>query len=122
MTEITTDQSLAMLAALAQETRLEAFRLLVAEGPDGLPAGDVARIVGVPSNTMSTPLAILERAGLIASQRSGRSIVYSARLDAMKALVLYLVQDCCKGQPGLCGEVAAMLDPASSCARPETQH
>lgn len=100
-----------MLAALSQETRLEVFRRLVVAGPDGLAAGDISRTLGVPSNTMSTHLAILERSGLVVSMRMGRSIIYSANLDAMKGLVLYLVQDCCKGQPGLCDDVAAMLAP-----------
>lgn len=100
---------LATLSALAQETRLASFRALVEAGPDGLAAGDIARHIGTPSNTMSTHLGILERAGLIRSRRAGRSIIYSADLDAMQGLVLYLVQDCCHGSPGLCRSTAELL-------------
>lgn len=107
---------LATLGALAQETRLAAFRALVAEGPAGLPAGEVARIIGTPSNTMSTHLSILERSGLISSRREGRSIIYTANLDAMQNLVVYLVQDCCNGNPGMCNSVAEMLSHGASCA------
>ncbi|ODT13556.1 MAG: hypothetical protein ABS35_37595, partial [Kaistia sp. SCN 65-12] len=85
MVELETKNTLAMLAALSQETRLEVFRRLVVAGPDGLAAGDISRTLGVPSNTMSTHLAILERSGLVVSMRMGRSIIYSANLDAMNA-------------------------------------
>lgn len=85
------------LGALSQETRLEAFRTLVRHEPEGLPAGEIARQLSVPQNTMSTHLAILVNAGLAVSRREGRSVVYRARLAAMEGLVGYLLKDCCQG-------------------------
>lgn len=85
------------LGALSQETRLEAFRTLVRHEPEGLPAGDIARLLSVPQNTMSTHLAILVNAGLAVSRREGRSVVYRARLATMEGLVGYLLKDCCQG-------------------------
>ncbi len=88
--------------ALAQPTRLEAFRLLVKQEPDGLPAGEIARRLDVPHNTMSTHLAILTRAGLISVERHSRSMIYRVELAAVRKLVLFLLKDCCNGQPELC--------------------
>lgn len=85
------------LGALSQETRLEAFRTLVRHEPEGLPAGEIARLLSVPQNTMSTHLAILVNAGLAVSRREGRSVVYRARLATMEGLVGYLLKDCCQG-------------------------
>lgn len=80
--------AIAALAALAQSTRLDSFRLLVRHEPDGLPAGEIARLVGVPQNTMSSHLAILSRAGLVRAERQSRSIHYRADLEALGALTL----------------------------------
>lgn len=85
------------LGALSQETRLEAFRTLVRHEPEGLPAGEIARQLSVPQNTLSTHLAILVNAGLAVSRREGRSVVYRARLATMEGLVGYLLKDCCQG-------------------------
>jgi ArsR family transcriptional regulator len=104
------------LAALAQPTRLSAFRLLMTHEPDGLPAGDVARLLDVPQNTMSTHLAILERARLIASERHGRSIVYRAGLDTVREVTSFLVNDCCGGRPELCEPLVAEFTP---CCTPK---
>jgi ArsR family transcriptional regulator len=104
------------LAALAQTTRLETFRLLVQHEPDGLPAGEVARQLGVPQNTMSVHLAVLARAGLAVSERQGRSIVYRADLERLQALTLYLVKDCCGGKAEQCAPLIAALAP---CCPPE---
>lgn len=98
-------------AALAQGTRLETFRLLVRHEPDGLPAGEIARRIDVPQNTMSTHLAILARAGLVRSERHGRSIVYRADIAALRDLTLYLVKDCCAGRSDLCAPLIAELTP-----------
>lgn len=106
------------LSALAQSTRLAAFRLLVAHEPHGLPAGEVARRLDVPQNTMSSHLAILDRAGLISSERKGRVITYRASLGQVQALTAFLVQDCCGGRPELCLPLLAELAPSSP--RPET--
>src|SRR5690554_6991589 len=91
--------ALASFTALSQETRLQAFRLLVRHEPEGLAAGETARQLGVPHNTMSAHLAVLVRAGLAASQRQSRSIIYRANLDHMKETIQFLVRDCCAGHP-----------------------
>lgn len=99
------------LAALAQPTRLDAFKLLVRHEPDGLPAGDVAAALDVPHNTMSTHLAILARAGLIESERQGRTIRYRADLGQVRAVVAFLLKDCCGGRAELCAPLVADLTP-----------
>lgn len=104
------------LAALAQTTRLDTFRLLVKHEPDGLPAGDVAKALAVPANTMSTHLAVLTRAGLIAAERRGRSIVYRADLVRFRAVVVFLLTDCCDGRAEVCAPLIADLTP---CCPPE---
>ena len=80
------------LAALAQDTRLDTFRLLVKQEPEGLAAGAIARQLGVPHNTMSSHLAILTRAGLIGAERQSRSIVYRACLNQFRELTLFLIR------------------------------
>lgn len=97
------------LGALAQETRLDTFRLLVRHEPDGLAAGEVARQLEVPQNTMSAHLAILSRAGLVRAERQSRSIIYRADLDALRGMMLFLVKDCCGGRTELCRPLAASL-------------
>ncbi|RUR30728.1 ArsR/SmtB family transcription factor [Vreelandella nanhaiensis] len=89
-------------AALSQETRLEAFRLLVRHEPEGLPAGEVARQLAVPHNTMSAHLSVLSRAGWIVSRRQGRSIIYRANLGHMQKTLNFLARDCCAGHPEVC--------------------
>lgn len=110
--------AIAALAALAQPTRLDTFRLLVRYEPAGVPAGELARQLHVPSNTMSAHLAILSRAGLIEGTRHSRSIIYRAKLDQVQALTLFLLKDCCGGNPALCAPVIAAL--TLCCAAPET--
>ena len=105
------DLAIISLGALAQSTRLETFRLLVRHEPGGLAAGEVARQLDIPQNTMSTHLAILSRAGLITAERHSRSIVYRANLDALRALTLFLVKDCCEGRAELCVPLAEELVP-----------
>jgi DNA-binding transcriptional ArsR family regulator len=98
------------LAALAQPTRLEVFRLLVKHEPDGLAAGDVARELAVPHNTLSAHLSVLARAGLVSSERRSRSIIYRAEIGALRSMMLYLAKDCCAGRPELCGPLVAELN------------
>lgn len=93
------------LSALAQETRLAAFRFLVSCCPGGRNAGEIARRCKVPHNTMSTHLAILERAGLIDSEKQGREVIYSADISGLRGLVDFLANDCCGGRPEICGPV-----------------
>jgi len=109
--------AIAALAALAQTTRLEAFRLLVSREPDGIAAGDLARLLAIPLNTMSSHLAVLARAGLISSERRSRSIIYRADIKQLGALMLFLIKDCCGGRPDLCAPLVANLSP---CCPPET--
>lgn len=105
--------AIASFAALSQETRLEAFRLLVRHEPNGLAAGEIARQLGVPHNTMSAHLAVLVRAGLAVSQRRSRSIIYRANLDHMKETIQFLIRDCCAGHLEVCEPLIASL---SGCA------
>jgi DNA-binding transcriptional ArsR family regulator len=90
------------LGALAHETRLRVFRMLVKAGPDGMIAGAIAEDCGVPPSTMSHHLATLERAGLVGSQRESRLIRYRADYAAMRRLLTFLMQDCCQGAPEMC--------------------
>lgn len=110
------ERAITAFAALAQSTRLDVFRLLIRSEPDGLPAGDIARHLAVPHNTMSTHLAILTRAGLIEAERQSRSIIYRAKLDAVRALAGYLIKDCCGGRPEVCAPLIADLTP---CCTPK---
>lgn len=86
------------LAALAQESRLALFRLLVAEGPQGLPAGEIGERLRIPAPTLSFHLAQLARAGLVSSRRDGRSIIYAADFTGMNSLIAYLTENCCGGK------------------------
>lgn len=105
------ESAILALAALAQPTRLDAFRLLVRHEPEGLPAGEVADVLAVPANTLSAHLGVLARAGLVRADRRGRSIVYRADLDRLRDVVLYLLKDCCQGRSELCGPLLAELAP-----------
>ncbi len=109
---------LAALSALAQETRLAVFRMLVRCEPDGMAAGDLAKTVGVPANTMSVHLNVLSRAGLISSERHSRSIVYRADLDRFRALMTFMLKDCCGGRSEICAPLIADLVPC--CPPKET--
>ena len=91
------------LAALAQESRLSVFRLLVPAGADGIPAGEIAETLDIPPATLTFHLKELSHAGLIESKREGRSIRYSIREPGVRELLTFLLQDCCNGQPELCG-------------------
>ena len=105
------ESAIAALGGLAQGTRLDAFRLLVQHEPHGLAAGEIARQLDVPQNTMSAHLGILARAGLVRSERQSRSIIYRADLDGLRALILFVVKDCCAGDADLCAPLVAELSP-----------
>jgi DNA-binding transcriptional ArsR family regulator len=111
-------EAIEAFSALAQTTRLDAFRLLVAREPEGAPAGELARLLAVPQNTLSTHLAILTRAGLISGERHSRSIVYRANLARLREITAFLVNDCCAGRPELCAPLIADL----AACRPEKAH
>jgi ArsR family transcriptional regulator, arsenate/arsenite/antimonite-responsive transcriptional repressor len=112
------EQTVLALAALAQPTRLEAFRLLVRYEPDGLAAGAIADELAVPHNTLSAHLSVLSRAGLVTSKRSSRSIVYRADLQAFQNVALFLLQDCCGGRPEVC---APLIDSLTPCCPPKKE-
>ena len=110
------EEAVLALAALAQPTRLEAFRTLARHEPDGLAAGDLARLLEVPQNTLSAHLAILSRARLVSSERHSRSIVYRANLDDFRDVTLFLLMDCCGGRPEVCTPV---VDSLQACCSPK---
>jgi DNA-binding transcriptional ArsR family regulator len=95
--------AIAALGALAQESRLDVFRLLVRAGPEGLPAGRIAELLGVPANTLSFHLNQLRQAGLVTFRRESRSLIYAAEFAAMNALVGFLTENCCQGALAGCG-------------------
>lgn len=92
----------AALAALAQPSRLDAYRRLVEAGPLGMPAGEVAAALGLPPNTRSFHFDRLRHAGLVSVRREGRSMIYAARFDTMNALLGFLTDKCCGGEPAKC--------------------
>lgn len=94
------------LSALAQDTRLAVFRLLVRAGPDGLSAGEIASEVDAVPSTLSHHLSLLERAGLATSRRDGRMLFYAADYGGTRALLAFLTEDCCGGRPELCGDIS----------------
>jgi DNA-binding transcriptional ArsR family regulator len=110
------EDAILALAALAQSTRLDVFRLLAKHEPEGLAAGDIARTLAVPQNTMSSHLAILARAGLVSAQRFSRSMVYRADLARFQAVVLFMLRDCCDGRPEICVPLVESLTP---CCPPQ---
>src|SRR6218665_3880734 len=110
--------AIAALGALAQTTRLEKLRLWVRHDPDGNRAGELARLIDVPQNTMSAHLATLSRAGLVTSERQSRSIIYRADLNGLRELTLFLLKDCCGGSTELCAPLIAELGP---CCSPEAK-
>jgi DNA-binding transcriptional ArsR family regulator len=107
--------AVAALSALAHPGRLEVFRLLVRAGPEGMPAGEIARATGSLANTLSTNLNVLSGAGLAASRRDGRSIIYSAAYDRMRELLAFLMEDCCAGAPEICAPLAEITERAACC-------
>jgi DNA-binding transcriptional ArsR family regulator len=106
--------ALLAFAALSQSTRLAVFRLLITHEPKGLPAGEAARRLDVPQNSLSTHLAVLTRAGLITAERRSRSIIYRVRTESIAALAEFLLHDCCRGNPLVCADLDAV--PPSACA------
>lgn len=99
-------QAVRRLAALAHETRLKLFRILIAAGPDGLPAGALSERLGVSPSNLSAHLSSLSHAGLIGLKRAGRQRIYSVDLAAAGSLIDFLVSDCCAGHPEVCEAIA----------------
>ncbi|KQT88456.1 helix-turn-helix domain-containing protein [Aurantimonas sp. Leaf443] len=113
---MTDDAAVAALAALAHSDRLAAFRMLVRAGPNGMASGAIAEALAIAPTRMSFHLATLDRAGLLRSWRDGRRILYAASYDDMRRLLAFLTEDCCSGNPEICGDLGA---PALAC-NPET--
>ena len=106
------------LAALAQPTRLDTFQLLIQHEPDGMLAGDIARTLAVPNNTLSSHLNILSHAGLVSSTRQSRTITYRANLDNFRSVASFLLKDCCGGRPEIC---APLIEDLMPCCSPKTK-
>jgi DNA-binding transcriptional ArsR family regulator len=109
--------ALAALAALAQDNRLDIFRLLVEAGPEGLPAGRVSEQLGLAPNTLTFHFDRLRDAGLVTVRRDGRSMIYAAQFETMNGLLAYLTKNCCRGAAGTCAP--AECKPAKSSRKKE---
>ena len=109
------DTAIKRLSAIAQDARLEVFRLLVKAGPEGVAAGDIARKLSVAANTMSAQLLVLSNAGLVHARRDGRSIIYAVNYEAMRDLLVFLTEDCCGGRAEMCAPLAEVV---SRCCPP----
>jgi DNA-binding transcriptional ArsR family regulator len=107
--------AVSMLSALGHEGRVAIFRLLVQAGPTGVAAGEIARALNVLPNSLSANLNVLSHAGLIASRRDGRSIIYKADYDAMSGLLGFLMEDCCAGAPQICAPLSAIVSGGMAC-------
>jgi ArsR family transcriptional regulator len=107
------------LGALAQENRLDVFRLLVRGGPEGLPAGAVATALGLAPNTLTFHFDRLRQAGLVTVRRDGRSMIYAARFEVMNDLLGFLTDNCCGGKPELCAPAACK--PKAKTKKPAKQ-
>ncbi len=104
-------------AALGQETRLDLLRALLGAGPNGIAAGEMAARLGVPSSTLSFHLRALDQAGLVAATRQGRNLIYAAQVDRLRAVLAFLADGCCDGDPARCGDLHRILEPHKETAR-----
>ena len=116
---MTAGHALAALAALGQPARLKIFQLIMRAEPGGLPAGSISDLLECPHNTVSSHLSILARSGLVFGTRDGRSIIYRPDVECIRALVSFLVTDCCDGHPEVCDIETAIRDAA--CGFPPTR-
>jgi len=115
MTSAKTVQAVEALSALAHESRLRIFRLLVRAGASGMAAGEIARKLDMLPNTLSANLAVLANAGLAGSRRDGRSVIYSADYERMTGLLGFLMEDCCNGDASICAPLAEIAKRAACC-------
>lgn len=111
---MTQDEAIDAFSALAHETRLSVFRLLVREGPAPMPALEIARRLEAKPSTLSGHLAILKRAGLVSATRRQKEILYAPNIDTADALVLFLLADCCGGDPAACASILTR-DSEAAC-------
>ncbi|MBC8258825.1 MAG: winged helix-turn-helix transcriptional regulator [SAR324 cluster bacterium] len=98
-------------SALAQDSRVEIYRMLVRCSPATMRAGEISTKLNIIPSTLSGHLAVLKRAGLLYSKRQQREILYSANISAMNKLISFMLQDCCNGQMGNCKQILELLDP-----------
>ena len=112
-------QALLAFGAMSQETRLRIVRLLVRAGPQGMAAGSIGEAVGVSASNVSFHLKELEHGGLVAARRESRSIVYTAAYDALRGLLRFLMEDCCAGNPQICGPAGSRAKRTKSPAEVE---
>jgi DNA-binding transcriptional ArsR family regulator len=115
-----TSAAVAALAALAQDNRLDIFRLLVQAGAEGMPAGRVAEALDLAPNTLTFHFDRLRVAGLVTVRREGRSMIYAARYEAMNALLAYLTENCCRGKADACGPAGCRPSQPSRKRKRET--
>lgn len=108
------------LAALAQDNRLDVYRLLVQAGPDGMAAGEVAERLGIAPNTLTFHFDRLRHAGLVSVRREGRSMIYMARYERMNGLIAFLTENCCQGVPSDCAAPSCTPKPQRSRAKERT--
>jgi ArsR family transcriptional regulator, arsenate/arsenite/antimonite-responsive transcriptional repressor len=109
--------AIAALAALAQDNRLDVYRLLVQAGPEGMPAGNVASVLKLAPNTLTFHFDRLRQAGLVTVRREGRSMIYAARFDTMNTLLAYLTENCCQGVAADCVDPRCEPKPTKKRAR-----
>ena len=100
------------LSALAHDTRLAIFRMLVETGPEGLPAGIIAERLGMPPSSLTFHVQHLHRAGIVTQHRLGRQLIYVAAFDAMNGLVAYLTENCCGRGPAACAPACGPVAPS----------
>ncbi|MDV2449968.1 ArsR/SmtB family transcription factor [Xanthomonas hortorum] len=108
------NSAIAALSALAHADRLTAFRMLVRAGPNGMPSGEIADALSIPPTRMSFHLSTLERASLLRSWRDGRRVLYAASYDDMRQLLAFLTEDCCSGNPQICGSLTDLVTTCSA--------
>jgi len=111
--------AIAALAALAQDNRLDVFRLLVQAGPEGMPAGEIAAALDLAPKTQSFHFDRQRQAGLVSVERNGRSMIYAARFETMNALLGYLTENCCQGAPEKCAPNFCTPSPRKDVPEPE---
>ncbi|EMI19624.1 transcriptional regulator, ArsR family [Rhodopirellula maiorica SM1] len=115
------NQAVIALSALAQESRLEVFRLLVRLGPEGLPAGQIAEKLKIPPATLSFHLKELSHAGLVESRKEGRSVIYAINVKGINCLMGFLTEDCCQGRPELCAPGSCDQPEKKQTKKPQSQ-
>lgn len=111
----------ALFSALAHDLRLAAFRLLMRAGPNGLPAGDIAKALEVPASTLSSHLAQMSQAGLLRPTRQKQQILYAVDVEGTRRLITYLTEDCCEGRPEICGYGKASTCKPSATKRKQKE-